>query len=603
MRRKKRWQEHPARPDLVEALCARHGLPPLIARILLNRGLAAPEDILAFLEPSLEKLRPPFALPDLEKAAARLGEAVRRGETVAVYGDYDADGLTSTCLLHSFLQELGVPCISHIPDRLKEGYGLKIPALQELARQARLLVTVDCGVSDVAEVAWAKAHGLEVIVTDHHELPPELPPALAVVNPKRGGEDYPFAELAGVGVALLLALGVRAQLRESGWFEEHPEPNLRSYLDLVALGTAADVVPMVGENRILVRQGLKVLEESRRPGLVALKEVAGLEGKPISYRDAVFRLAPRLNAAGRLGEAKGALELLLSRDLAQARLQARHLTDLNRQRQALEEGVLRQVLALLRTPGMMDRRVWVLAGEGWHPGVLGIVAARLAEEHHRPVALVSLENGRGRGSARSIEGFHLFRGLQACHKLLFRYGGHRFAAGFEVAAADLEALQEGLEEALAAQVGAETPRPTLKVDALVELGDLDAFFYQHLERLRPFGPGNPEPVLACAGVDCLTSRVVAARHLKVQLAQNGCLMEAIAFDMAGAHPLSGALEVAFSPRFSYFQGRLQPELRLLDWGGGGRRGRWAPPPPPHTPLPHPHKGPGKARPQPPIPRP
>ncbi len=565
MRRKKRWQEHPEQPEAIREVSVRHKLPPLIARILLNRGLTDPEDILAFLEPSLEKLHPPFALPDLEKAAARLGEAVRQGETVAVYGDYDVDGLTSTCLLHQFLQELGLPCLTYIPDRLQEGYGLKIPALQELARRTRLLVTVDCGISDAAEVAWAKAQGLEVIVTDHHELPPELPPALAVVNPKRGGEDYPFADLAGVGVALLLALGVRAHLRDEGWFEKHPEPNLRAYLDLVALGTAADVAPMVGENRILVRQGLKVLEESRRPGLVALKEVAGLEGKPISYRDAVFRLAPRLNAAGRLGQARGALELLLNNDLTQARTQARYLTDLNRQRQGLEEGVLRQALTLLRAPGMMDRRVWVLAGEGWHQGVLGIVAARLAEEHHRPVALVSLADGRGRGSARSVEGFHLFRGLTACQEVLQRFGGHQYAAGFEVAVGDLELLQEELEQAFEQQVGPEPLRPTLKVDAQVELGDLDPEFYHHLERLRPFGPGNPEPVLACAGVECLASRVVGDRHLKLRLAQNGCLTEAIAFDMASCHPLSGALEVAFSPRFSFFQGRLHPELRLLDW--------------------------------------
>jgi single-stranded-DNA-specific exonuclease len=565
MRRKKRWQAHPENPELVREVSLRHELPPLIARILLNRGLRGHEDILAFLEPNLERLHPPFALPDLEKASARLGKAVRQGETVAVYGDYDVDGLTSTCLLRQFLQELGVDCLPYIPDRLQEGYGLKIPALRELARRARLLVTVDCGISDAAEVAWAREQGLEVIVTDHHELPPELPPALAVVNPKRGGDDYPFAELAGVGVALLLALGVRAHLREQGWFKTHREPNLRAYLDLVALGTAADVAPMLGENRILVRQGLKVLEESRRPGLVALKEAAGLEGKPISYRDAIFRLAPRLNAAGRLGQAKGALELLLSDDLAQARIQARHLTDLNRQRQGLEEKVLRQALNLLRAPGIRERKVWVLAGEGWHQGVLGIVAARLAEEHHRPVALVGLKDGRGRGSGRSVEGFHLFRGLHACREILPRYGGHQYAGGFEVAAGDLDALQEGLDAAFEEQVGPEPLRPTLKVDAQVELGELDTRFYHHLERLRPFGPGNPEPVLACAGVECLSSRVVAERHLKVRLAQNGCLTEAIAFDMAACHPLSGALEVAFSPRFSFFKGQLHPELRLLDW--------------------------------------
>jgi len=566
MRRKKKWEVHPEQQDAVRELSARHGLPRLIARILLNRGLSGGEDVLAFLDPALERLHPPFGLPDLEKAAARLGEAVRRRETVAIYGDYDVDGLTSTCLLQHFLQELGGQCLPYIPDRLQEGYGLRIPALQELARRVRLLVTVDCGISDVREVAWAKEQGLEVIITDHHELPPELPPALAVVNPKRGGVDYPFADLAGVGVALLLALGVRAYLRDQGWFKTHPEPNLRSYLDLVALGTAADVAPMVGENRILVRQGLKVLEESGRPGLVALKEVAGLEGKPVSYRDAVFRLAPRLNAAGRLGQARGALELLLSRDLAQARVQARYLTDLNRQRQNLEGEVLRQAVELLKDPVMMARRVWVLAGEGWHPGVLGIVAARLAEEHHRPVALVNLTGGRGRGSARSIAGFHLFQGLEACREILPRFGGHQAAAGFEVLAQDLEALQEGLARAFEAQMGGEPPQPTLKVDAQVELGELDAQFYEHLERLRPFGPGNPEPVLACAGVECLSSRVVGERHLKVRLAQNGCLMEAIAFGMGALHPLTGALEVAFSPRFSFFQGRLHPELRLLDLG-------------------------------------
>ncbi|MEW6386860.1 MAG: single-stranded-DNA-specific exonuclease RecJ [Thermodesulfobacteriota bacterium] len=565
MRRRKVWQFQAARPESVQEVSARHGLPPLVARLLLNRGLAEAEEILAFLDPALESLHQPFGLVDLEKAAARLGQAVRQKEPVAVYGDYDADGLTATCLLRQFFMELGLPCFSYIPNRLEEGYGLNLPALKELGGKARLLVTVDCGVSDVREVAYAQDRGLEVIITDHHEIPPELPPALAVVNPKRRGHDYPFEMLAGVGVALLLALGVRARLREEGWFVRHPEPNLKSYLDLVALGTAADVAPVVGENRILIRQGLKVMEETRRPGLVALKEVAGLEGKPISYRDLVFRLAPRLNAAGRLGQARGALELLLSADLSQARLQARYLHDLNRKRQSLEEEVLRQAAALIRREGLVKRPVLVLAQEGWHPGVLGIVAARLAEEYHRPVALVSLKDGQGRGSARSVEGFHLFRGLEACAPLLLKFGGHEAAAGFSVRAENLAALQEGLELALAEQVGPRPLRPTLKVDARVNLPDLDRDFYHHLERLRPFGPGNPEPVFVCAGVESLTSRVVAERHLKLQISQEGCIREAIAFDQARHHPLSGPLEVAFSTRFSYFNGKTTPELHLLDW--------------------------------------
>lgn len=566
MRRKKAWQVYPDQPELVAEVTARHNLPPLVARILLNRGIIAADDILAFLNPSLERLYPPFGLPDLETAAARLGRAVRRGEAVAIYGDYDADGLTATAVLYQFLRELGLTGIPHIPNRLTEGYGLRLEALKELAARARLLVTVDCGISDASEVAWAQAHGLEVIITDHHEIPPELPPAVAVVNPKRQGSDYPCGELAGVGVALLLALGVRAELRAEGWFRERREPNLRSYLDLVALGTAADVVPLLGENRILMRQGLMVLEESRRPGLVALKEVVGLEGKPITYRDVVFKLAPRLNAAGRLGQARCALELLLSDDLQQARVQANYLQNLNRQRQALEEEVLQAAAALIGREGLGTRPALVLAGEGWHPGVIGIVAARLAEEYHRPVALVSLINGVGRGSARSVEGFHLFRGLHACRQALHKYGGHEFAAGFEVAADNLAHFRELLEQAVVEQVGPQPRRPTLKVDAQVTLAELNGVFYQHLESLRPFGPGNPAPVLVCQEVECLGSRVVGERHLRVQLAQAGQVLEAIAFDRGASHPLTGTLDVALSTRVSQYQGRAAPDLRLLDWG-------------------------------------
>lgn len=568
MRRKKRWQLHPERPEQVKELSARVGLPPLVARILLNRGLNGVEDIQAYLDPTLERLYPPFGLADLETAATRLGRAVRQREPLAIYGDYDADGITATCLLQQFFTGLGLPCYSYIPDRLREGYGLKVGGMQELLPKSRLLVTVDCGINDIQEVAWAGSQGLEVIVTDHHEVSPTLPPALAVVNPKRGGPDYPFRDLAGVGVALLLALGVRAELRAEGWFRGHKEPNLRPYLDLVALGTAADVVPLLGENRILVRQGLKVLEESRRPGLVALKEVLRLAGQPISFRDLVFRLVPRINAAGRLGQARCALELLLCGDLAQARLQANYLHQLNRQRQALEEAVLKEAAALVRREKLQQRAVMVLAQEGWHLGVLGIVAARLAEEYHRPVALVSLKNGSGRGSARSVEGFHLFQGLQACREVLSRYGGHAAAAGFEVAAENLAPLQEKLEQAFEEQLGAGSClHPTLKVDAQVELAELNREFFGHLERLLPFGPGNPAPVFVCREVECLGSRVVAERHLKVQLHHRNCVMEAIAFGQAAHHPLTGEQEVAFSTGLSHYQGRTIPELLLLDWGG------------------------------------
>ncbi len=567
--RRKVWRLRPGRPEQERELCSRHRLPRLVARLLANRGLTADDDLAGFLDPSLTRLSPPFDLPDLELAASRLAQAVMSREPVVIYGDYDADGLTATALLHLYLRELGASCQSYVPDRLTEGYGLNVPALQGMGEQGRLLVTVDCGISDREEVAWAKAHGWEVIVTDHHEVPEELPPALAVVNPKRAGAGHPFEPLAGVGVALLLALGVRAELRRRRWFSRRAEPNLRNYLDLVALGTAADVVPVVGENRILVRQGLRVMEETRRPGLLALKEVAGLNGRHVSFRDLGFRLAPRLNAAGRLGRARGALALLLASDLPQARQQAHQLNLLNRQRQALEEEVLRQALRIIKDQGLHQRPVMVVAGERWHQGVLGIVASRLVEEFYKPVALVSLMGGQGRGSARSIEGFHLFEGLSACRTLFLKYGGHAAAAGFVIPEQNLPALQAGLEEAFFRQMGAEPPLPALEVDAEVALGEMNQEFFAHLELLRPFGPGNPEPVLVARQVRCLHTRLIGERHVKVQLAQEDCVQEAIFFDGVGRPLGEGLLGVAFTPRVGYFQGKLVPELRLLDWQEAG----------------------------------
>lgn len=562
--RRKVWRLLPERPEQVAQVSARHGLPRLVARLLVNRGLVAEEELLAYLEPTLTRLSSPFDLPDLDVAAARLARAVRRREPVLIYGDYDADGLTATALLVGFLTELGVPVRTYIPDRLTEGYGLNLPALKRLTPQARLLVTVDCGISDLEEVAWARRQGLEVIITDHHEVPEKLPPAHAIVNPKRV-PGHPFSLLAGVGVALLLTLGVRAELRRQGWFARRPEPNLKNYLDLVALGTAADVVPVVGENRILVRQGLRVMEETRRPGLLALKEVAGLNGRHVSFRDLAFRLAPRLNAAGRLGQAGGALALLTAPEMGQARFQARELNLLNRQRQNLEDKVLKEAGQVIREQGLGRRPVVVAAGSGWHPGVLGIAAARLTEDLGRPVALVSLMGGQGRGSARSIPAFHLFAALSSCRHLLLKYGGHAAAAGFVVPEEHLAGLQAGLEAAFEAQVGTEPPPPALEVDAEVHLGELDAEFFAHLELLRPFGPGNPEPVLVSRRVRCLESRVVNDRHLKLKLAQEDSIREVIFFDGAGQPLGDGELEVAFSPRVGYFQGKLVPEYLLVDW--------------------------------------
>ena len=569
MRRRQRWQEHPCQPELVRELSGRHQVPELVARILLNRGLTQGQDIASFLDPVLNHLLPPSGLRDLPEAAARLALALERREPIAVYGDYDVDGLTATAVLRHFLESLGARVISYIPNRLTQGYGLNAPAMVELAGKAKVLVTVDCGISNAVEVAQARKLGLEIIVTDHHEPPSELPPALAVINPKRPDCDYAYKELAGVGVALNLVLGLRACLRAQGWFASRPEPNIKDYLDLVALGTAADVAPLTGVNRILVSHGLKVLAESRRPGIQALKEVARLPDGPVSLRDVVFKLAPRLNAAGRLGQARAALELLLTEDRDQARQLARVLDRLNQERQAVGAAILEEAVGQVEGEGLHDRPALVLAGEGWHPGIIGIVAAKLAERYHRPVALLSQVNGMGRGSARSVESFDLYAGLVACGEHLVQFGGHPAAAGFTLDLNKLETFREAFEAVVLESLGSDPPLPDLSLDAEVTLPQLDEEFFFHLNRLRPFGQGNPPPVLACLQAQLIDSWVVGHKHLKLKLAQEGRVMTAIAFNQAALHPLRGSFDVAFSPRLNIYQGRAQPELLVLDLGRAG----------------------------------
>jgi single-stranded-DNA-specific exonuclease len=566
MRRKQRWRARSCQSDLIRELSQRHAVPELVAQILYNRGLSQAQDIVSFLDPALSRMLPPAGLRDLDVAAGRLAQAVTRGETVVVYGDYDVDGLTATAVLRHFLESVGARVISYIPNRLTQGYGLHGPALAELAGKADLLVTVDCGVSNAAEVAQAQALGLDIIVTDHHEPPQELPPALAVINPKRPDCSYPFKELAGVGVALNLVLGLRACLREQGWFVRRPEPNIKDYLDLVALGTAADVVSLTGMNRILVSHGLQILAESRRPGLQALKDVACLTNGSISLRDVAFKLAPRLNAAGRLGQSRAALELLLTEDRGQARELARYLDRLNKERQAEQADILAAAEIQIHQQGFRDRPALVLAGEDWHPGIIGIVASKLVDRYHRPVALLAGANGLGRGSARSVADFDLFAGLGACRDHLLQFGGHTAAAGFTLDLERLEGFREAFENVVLAALGQDPEPPDLTLDAEVNLAQLDDDFFFHLNRLRPFGPGNPPPVLACLEAQLVDSRIVGKKHLKLKLAQNGRVHTAIAFDQAGLHPLRGNYDIAFTPQLNFYQGRPQPELLVLDLG-------------------------------------
>lgn len=465
----RRWDERGTLPEAatVRTLAETLRIHPLTAALLARRGLAAPDPARAFLEPRLQDLPDPFLLPGMSAAAGRLASALAAGERISVHGDYDVDGMSATALLVEGLRACGAAAVDFfIPLRLRDGYGLCGDDLRRAAAGgATVAVSVDCGTAAHEEASLARALGLDLIITDHHQPPERLPEACALVNPHLPGCAYPDRDLAGVGVAFMLLIALRNRLRASGWFAARPEPDLRFGLDLVALGTIADVVPLRGVNRILTRIGLGVLNQGRRPGLAALCEVAGI--RQATCGNVAFSLAPRLNAAGRLEDAALGVELLLKSDAASARSVAQRLDDCNRERQAVEQQVLAEAILRVETGEAGDCSI-VLAGQGWHPGVIGIVASRLVERYHRPTVLVALdEEGGGKGSARSIRGLHLYQTLHGCRGQLRGYGGHAMAAGLTLDGAGVADFAGAFEAAARAQLAAEDLVATTAYDGEV----------------------------------------------------------------------------------------------------------------------------------------
>jgi len=556
-----------------DALARGLGLPSWLGQVLLSRGLDDPRAAQEFLHTPLSDLPSPLGLRGLNKALEVLAPALEQGLVIGVAGDYDADGVTASALLVEFLRQAGAQVVWELPHRVTDGYGFSPTVAQRLAQAgAQMVVTVDCGTSDHEGVAAAQELGLQVVITDHHQVPPgPLVAAAAVINPQR--DDCGFcSHLAGVGVAFYLAAGLRAALRQRGWFNGRPEPNLRDSLDLVAIGTCADVVPLLAHNRVLVREGLKVLGEGRRPGLKALVETARLR-KPLDARDVSFGLAPRLNAAGRMDHAAPALELLLTRDPMRAGYLAGELDRINRQRQRLEQTIFAQALSMVDDSSELNQAAClVLAQEGWHRGVLGIVASRLVERFNRPALLLSVENGKAVGSGRSLEGFHLQKALASLAHLLTHYGGHSQAVGCTLPTSAVGELARGLND-LAAGALPEPGRPKpLELEAVAGIADLGAAALSALENLAPFGQGNPEPMLACMGARVDSVGVVGEKHLKLKLAQAGGAAQAIGFGLAQLAPKTGDMvDVAFIPRASSYGGR-HLEMVLEDLRPASGRG-------------------------------
>lgn len=566
---KKRWKVNPANKELQEILGKELNILPITAQLLVNRGLVDCDKAFSFLQPDLKSLHDPFLLKDMDRAACRVASAVADGERIAVYGDYDVDGTTATALLYLFFREIGVEAACYIPDRMREGYGLNREAVRKLhASGTRLLITVDCGSSNFEEVACANSLGLDVIITDHHEMPKDAPAAYAVLNPKQEGCAFPFKGLAGVGVAFNLLMGVRARLREMGWFKA-AVPNLKKYLDLVCIGTVADMVPLVDENRVLVSFGLKELENTSLPGLKALKETVGLKPGKIDAGDIAFQLAPRINAAGRLSQASFALRLLTTEDGREATHLAGVLNRDNSSRQKIEADTLEQALAMLDRGGRDAGKGIVLCSEKWHPGVIGIVASRLVERFSMPVVLIALDGGVGKGSARGVKSFDILEGIKACAALLERFGGHKAAAGLTVTKENFEPFKKEFMGYIDRVLKDEDLMPEIVLDAEISLDDVDHRLITEIESLAPFGVSNREPLLCVNGAHIVQTEVVGSRHLRFTVRHNGCSRSGIGFGLAGLHPLEGqGYGVAFSPYIDEWQGMKNLKLKIKDVKAG-----------------------------------
>lgn len=537
------------------------GISGVTAQVLVNRGIASVEEADRFLNPSLKNLPDPFLLPDMDRGVDRILAALQKKEKIAVYGDYDVDGLSSAALLIRFFGEIGVDIAKHIPDRIQEGYGLNNSAIEKLKKAGvSLIITVDCGTKSIGPIDHAKSLGMDIIVTDHHVCEGELPEAYALINPQRGEVGK---ELAGAGVAFFLLIALRQKLRGTDFFREQ-EPNLKQYLDLVALGTVGDLVPLQGINRTLVTFGLTVLTDSQLPGLVALKNTAGIkEGAVMQTSDIGFRLAPRLNAGGRIAQASLGLELLTATDKERADKLAIILNQCNQDRQEMQEKQVRKALSMAGKKESGNG--FVIASEDFHPGIVGLIASKLAEKFYRPAFALSIEGKKIKGSGRSIPALHIVEILDQCSDLLESYGGHAAACGLTLALEKLESFEYRFMEIMK-KTDLSFLTPHLVIDAEVSLSKITDDFLNELERLKPFGMGNREPLFATKGVRFKNETIVGKTHLKMDISDgNGIQFGTIGFNLGDRHPLPKKEgEIAFSPGWNEYLGRRSIQLKIKD---------------------------------------
>ncbi|MEW5993527.1 MAG: single-stranded-DNA-specific exonuclease RecJ [Candidatus Zixiibacteriota bacterium] len=550
-------------PAAIVRLAAENELPANIVKILVNRHLVSTEAIHSFLNPRLSDLKDPFEMVGMKDGIERLTQAFFNNERIVIYGDYDVDGITATALLYMVLNKLGAQVDFYLPNRLVEGYGLSKEGIEEAKEQGvSLIVTVDTGITAVEEIEYAASLGIDVIVTDHHEPGISIPSAHAIINPKQPACSY-SSELSGVGVAFKFAQALYRSLNQD-------ERELDEHLDLVALGTAADIVPLIGENRILTKFGIKQIARTTKPGLKSLTFVSGLMGREITTGQVVFILAPRINALGRLGDARQAIRLLVTRDEKVAAEIARKLDSENRRRKEIDENTLRQAMEQIEeTVDLGHERAIVLAAQGWHPGVIGIVASRLVERFNVPTVMISIENDEGKGSARSIPGFHLCEALKECEHLLLRYGGHKYAAGLSIEKTSIPAFRDKFIEVSNRLLTDDDITPKLSIDLEIELTDIDDDFMHALERFSPFGPQNMRPVFLTRNCEVVGQPyVVGNNHLKMRVRKGDATLDVIGFgfgDMAGLISSKGCLvDVVYVVEYNTYNNVTRKQIRLKD---------------------------------------
>ncbi|MGA3280405.1 MAG: single-stranded-DNA-specific exonuclease RecJ [Smithella sp.] len=564
-----KWKLKETGDKNVEYLLSKEfGIHPIISQILVSRGILDIEAARRYLHPSLNDLHSPFLMQDMKKGVSRLLKAIHDHEEIIIYGDYDADGITSVVILYKFIKEITPHINYYIPDRVQEGYGLKIPAIDKFKNNnVKLLITVDCGISDVEQIAYAQSIGIDTIVLDHHEISGPLPPAVASINPNREDCSFPFKGLAGVGIAYNFLIALRGSLNKEGFWRDRNHPNLKEYLDIVTLGTIGDMAPLIDENRIFAKIGLELITESQRPGIKALKEVSGVDNQPIDSFKASFSLIPRINAAGRIASAMDAVKLLLADDLTEARMLAEKLDSYNRNRQLMEKKILNEILERISKNNVIEKmNSFVFASDKWHPGVIGIVASRLVELFNRPAFVISLNNGVGKGSGRSVSDFNIYKGIQQCAPLLLSYGGHYHAAGISIKEENIDEFAGLLDKIIQNSFEFTQQSSPIIIDSECQISDISLDLIEQLDILAPFGSKNPEPLLYARNIKVSSPIVVGNSHLKMWVNSNGTSFDSIWFNMGKYQTeLNDAnIDIVFTPQINNWNGSPSIQLKMKD---------------------------------------